>query len=109
MLRPSLVRDFHAKVVKFDTHDAWVFSMWRGYLDRPDNQEVRQAFEAAGAAIHETQYHTSGHASGPALEEFARRVAPQHLVPVHGDAWDQHLGRFENVRRLQDGEPFRLA
>jgi ribonuclease J len=109
MLRPSLARDFHGKGVKFNRNDAWVFSMWKGYLDRPDNQEVRRLFEAAGASIYDKEYHTSGHASGPDLEEFARRVAPRHLVPVHGDAWDQHLGRFANVRRLPDGEPFEIA
>jgi ribonuclease J len=33
MLRPSLVRDFQAKGVVFNNHDAWVFSMWNGYLE----------------------------------------------------------------------------
>ncbi len=109
MLRPSLLRDFLAKGIVFDKHDAWVFSMWKGYLDKPDYQEVRKVFEAAGATVHEEKYHTSGHASGADLEEFARRMSPRYLVPVHGEAWDQHLGRFGNVLRLNDGEAFEIV
>lgn len=109
MLRPSLLRDYQAKGVVLDKADAWVFSMWSGYLKEADNVEVRRSFETAGAAIHDVRYHTSGHASGPDLEEFARRVGPKWLVPIHGDEWDRHLGRFGSVRRLKDGEPFRLA
>jgi len=109
MLRPSLLRDFLAKGMVIDETDAWAFSMWKGYLESPENQEVRRVFEAAGAAVHDAGFHTSGHASGPDLEEFAQRIGPRHLVPIHGDAWDQHLGRFGNVLRLRDGEPFSLA
>lgn len=109
MLRPSLLRDYQAKGVVLDKADAWVFSMWRGYLKEADNVEVRRSFETVGAAIHDVGYHTSGHASGPDLEEFARRIGPRYLVPIHGDEWDRHLGRFGNVRRLKDGEPFSLA
>ena len=109
MLRPSLLRDYMDKGVVIDETDAWAFSMWRGYLAGAENQEVRRVFDAAGAAVHDAGFHTSGHASGTDLEEFARRIGPRHLVPIHGDMWDQHRGRFGNVLRLRDGEPFCLA
>lgn len=94
--------DFVAKGMTLDKKDAWVFSQWSGYLKSPGYQKILNAFEAAGSAI--KHIHTSGHASGPDLEEFARRMAPRHLVPIHSLTWDQHLGRFGNVVRLRDGE-----
>jgi ribonuclease J len=106
MLRPSLLYDFTNKGVELGPEDAWVFSMWSGYLKTPEYQQVYAAFNAAGAKF--TQIHTSGHASRSDLEEFARSLAPRHLVPIHSFTWDQHLDGFENVMRLRDGEPFMI-
>lgn len=106
MLRPSLLRDLSYKGVRPEPSDAWVFSMWSGYLKTPEYQQVRTAFDAAGSTF--AQIHTSGHASGDDLEEFARRIAPRRLVPIHSFTWDDHLDGFENVQRLRDGQPFEL-
>lgn len=106
LLRPSLLRDFTKKGVQLGAEDAWVFSMWSGYLKTPEYQQVRAAFDAAGAAF--AQIHTSGHAAREDLEEFARRIGPRHLVPIHSFTWDQHLDGFENVLRLRDGEKFQI-
>jgi ribonuclease J len=106
MLRPSLLRDFTNKGVVVETDDAWVFSMWSGYLKTPEYEEVRRTFESAGATF--AQIHTSGHASRDDLEEFARRIAPRHLVPIHSFNWDEHIDGFSNVRSLRDGEPFAI-
>ena len=106
MLRSSLLRDFTKKGLRIGPHDAWVFSMWSGYLKAPEYQRVRSVFEATGATV--TQIHTSGHASRDDLEEFARRVAPRRLVPIHSFTWDEHLDGFENVHRLRDGEAFSI-
>jgi ribonuclease J len=104
MLRPSLFRDFANKGMSVERDDAWVFSMWSGYLETADYPTIRRSFESAGATF--SQIHTSGHASRDDLEEFARRIAPRHLVPIHSLTWDEHVHRFSNVRRLHDGEPF---
>ena len=48
MLRSSLLRDFTKKGLRIGTQDAWVFSMWSGYLKAPEYQHVRSVFEAAG-------------------------------------------------------------
>lgn len=106
MLRSSLLRDFTNKGVQLGSEDAWVFSMWSGYLKTPEYQQVRAAFDTAGAAF--AQIHTSGHASRDDLQAFARRIGPRHLVPIHSFTWDQHLDGFEDVTRLRDGEPFTL-
>ena len=86
--------------------DTWVFSMWSGYLETPEYEDVRRLFESAGAAF--AKIHTSGHASRDDLEAFARRIAPRHLVPIHSFTWDEHVDRFSNVRRLRDGERFTI-
>jgi len=102
MLRPSLWRDYSGKGVVLSAEDAWVFSMWSGYLESGEYPEIRRNFDDAGAAFH--LVHTSGHASGAELVEFARRMAPRRLVPIHSYDWDAHVHRFENVCRVRDGE-----
>ena len=104
MLRPSLFRDFLQKGLSLEPRDAWVFSMWSGYLQTAEYQETRRLFDAAGATF--SQIHTSGHASTGDLEKFAHRIAPRHLVPIHSFDWDAHLSRFPNGQRLRDGEAF---
>jgi ribonuclease J len=104
MLRPSLLRDFARKGFRFESDDAWVFSMWSGYLQSDQYLSVRREIQEAGAGFH--QIHTSGHASSADLEEFAQRVEHRCLVPIHSFAWNNHLQRFSNVSRLRDGEPF---
>jgi ribonuclease J len=107
MLRPSLLRDFTGKGLAITKADAWVFSMWSGYLEDDAYADIRRQFESAGAAF--AQIHTSGHASATDLQEFAARMAPRHLVPIHSFDWDQHAHRFANVTRLRDGEPFEIG
>lgn len=102
MLRPPLLRDFLRKGVGLTRDDAWVFSMWSGYLDRPGYGVVRDAFAAVG--VEPDLIHTSGHASKDDLLVFARAVSPKTLVPVHGEVWDDHVKDFPAVRRLADGE-----
>jgi ribonuclease J len=106
MLRPSLLKDYSNKGVTFAVDDAWVFSMWSGYLKNTDYMKIRRGFQEAGAAFE--HIHTSGHASARELQEFAGRIAPRHLVPIHSFSWDDHLNEFLNVQRLGDGEPFHI-
>lgn len=102
MLRPPLLRDFLRKGVVLASDDAWVFSMWSGYLDRSGYDDVRYAF--GGVGVKPEMIHTSGHASKDDLLAFAKAVNPKILVPVHGDVWDDHVQDFPAVRRLGDGE-----
>ena len=106
MLRPTLLRDYLRKGLVITGNDAWVFSMWSGYLKKPEFEAVRQRFDGAGATF--AEIHTSGHASPDEIEAFAAAVAPRHLVPIHSFDWDDHASRFANVKRLRDGEAFEL-
>ena len=102
MLRPPLLRDYQRKGVVLTPEDAWVFSMWSGYLERESFAPLREAFAQVG--VEPEQIHTSGHASRYDLQGFAAAVAPKQMIPIHGDAWDEHGGGFDNLKRLADGE-----
>lgn len=103
MIRPSLIRDLMAKGVSPTSDDAWSFSQWRGYLEKPDGMALKAWFENGGASP--DHIHTSGHASVADLKAFAAAINPKALVPIHGVAWDTDQDGFSNIVRLRDGEP----
>jgi len=109
MLRPTLFKDFEKKGLKLTKDDAWIFSMWKGYLIKDDYKDIQQKIDKAGASFN--IIHTSGHASGDDLKEFARKLAPTRIITIHGADWDNKLewfsnGLSSNICRLKDGEPF---
>jgi len=109
MLRPSLLKDFINKGLQFTKDDAWVFSMWESYLEKDEFKDIREKIDKAGATF--DTIHSSGHASGNDLKEFARKLAPAHIIPIHGDEWDNNIewfskGLSSKICRLKDGEPF---
>lgn len=106
MTRPSLMRDFEKKGVVPNQQDAWSWSMWKGYLSAEDGCKVQSWFDHGQCPA--THIHTSGHASPDNLREFAAAINPQALISVHGLAWDQEANGFPPIRRLDDGEPFRM-
>lgn len=106
MTRKSLLLDYENCGVVPTPADVWSWSQWRGYLDKGDGAVVKNWFEARGCpACH---IHTSGHASPVDLREFAKRINPKLLIPVHGVAWDHEQTGFSNILRLGDGVPVDL-
>lgn len=101
MTRRSLLQDFTRKEIIPDANDAWSWGQWLGYLTEPDGRKLQEWFDAGGTPAH--HIHTSGHASMSDLREFARRMNPKQLVPIHGVKWDEAEG-FPNLLRLRDGE-----
>jgi ribonuclease J len=106
MVRPSLMRDYAKSGVEPNVADAWSWSMWRGYLKNDDGRLVQKWFDDGGSRA--AHIHTSGHASPDDLREFASRINPKLLIPVHGIAWDHEQAGFSNILRLVDGEPVNL-
>ena len=100
MLRDGLVRDSQAKGVAPDVDDAFVWSMWRGYL-----QEDGQAHEWARQGGAEVQLlHTGGHAAAADLKAFASAIAATRIVPVHGENWQTAGGGFPGLVPITNGE-----
>lgn len=106
MLRDSMLRDFGRGGLGFTADDAYAFSNWSGYLDPSDPKSGWYQAQQAGSRT--TKLHTSGHASPADLARFAAAIAPQALVPVHGLSWDAPIIPLPPVRRLADGQPWKI-
>jgi ribonuclease J len=104
MARDGLLRDYISKNVSPTSDDAFSYSMWKGYLDKPN--QTLEWFKAAGTHIE--HLHTSGHASGADLRKFAKAISADAIIPVHGQNWDDEQVGFERVVRLTDSEVYCL-
>jgi ribonuclease J len=77
-----------------------IYSMWEGYLtDKFKNFCHDKKIEIE-------QVHTSGHAVLNDLRRFAKALSPKCLVPIHTFEAARYSEFFENVKIVNDGEPF---
>ncbi|MCE6957794.1 hypothetical protein LAZ40_01800 [Cereibacter sphaeroides] len=104
MLRDSLVRDYDRAGIRPCRADAFVWSMWKGYLEK--GSTARDWCPAGGARI--DCLHTSGHASPADLRAFADAIGAATVIPVHGANWDSDHG-IRGIHPLPDGVPLPLA
>jgi ribonuclease J len=102
--RASMMREVAAAGCLDDAVAVW--SMWRGYLDRPEQRRLLQFFESHGIPL--VIHHTSGHAWLADLQRFARALAPRRAVPIHTQAPERFTEFFENVDLRRDGEWFEV-
>ena len=79
-----------------------LYSMWHGYLDRPDCTKCRAALEHLVCSF--AEYHTSGHVFVQDCQKFVERIQPKCVVPIHTQAPEYFKALFKNVRLLKDGE-----
>ena len=100
MARGSLLEDYAGKGVIPNEQDAWVWSMWDGYLERESSQAMREFF----APCRYEYLHSSGHATPEVLRRFAEAMRPKMLIPVHGENWRTWSKHFSNLRAAVDGE-----
>lgn len=106
MIRSSQVKDYRKKGVLPDADDAWVWSLWNGYLKNESTRAVLEYMKPCGDPL---QIHTSGHASLDFLRRFAQAVNPELLIPVHGDSWAAQADTFPNLRVVENGEVVALS
>ena len=100
MARGSLLEDYAAKGVIPNGQDAWVWSMWTGYLEQESNRSMHEFF----APCRKEYMHSSGHASPDLLKRFAEAMQPQVLIPVHGEAWGVWKKQFPNCSIMSNGQ-----
>lgn len=107
MIRSSMVADYQSKGVVADAEDAWIWSLWDGYL-RDESQKA--LFDFFGGPP-QYKMHASGHASPETLVALAKAVKPAMLIPVHGTEWQDNSGLFDNiaVRIVANGENVHLG
>jgi ribonuclease J len=83
----------------------WVYSMWRGYLERTvPLQKLKQWVDENG--IPSVFRHTSGHAQIRDLKRLAKALSPEVLIPIHSYHGELFSDFFANVRCLADKEEF---
>jgi ribonuclease J len=104
MLRDGLLKDYKSKGVTPAASDTFSYSMWKGYLNKPNKS--LEWMHSAGAHIE--HLHTSGHASGADLRAFATAMNAKVIVPVHGKNWESEQSGFAGIKRLNDGEEYFL-
>lgn len=102
--RSSLLRDYCRSGLEPTGDDVWVWSQWQGYKGGKDWEAQSERLAPCGRL----DIHTSGHATGRLLQDFAARLAPGLVIPVHGECWDEHVQSFPNLCRLRDGETLLL-
>ena len=79
-----------------------VFSMWKGYLDRPNQFDEYKDIKL-------TPLHTSGHAYIEDLQKLVDTMQPKNLIPIHTEYKDKFKELFNaNIIELNDGQEINL-
>jgi ribonuclease J len=81
---------------------AAVWSLWAGYLSRPDGVRLQRWLGARG--INLEVVHASGHAPVQDLQRLAAAIDARAVVPIHTARPDLYESLFQNVERHDDGE-----
>jgi ribonuclease J len=89
-----------------------IYSQWLGYLDGTHGDYFgsdRICACRGDPAVNFVYAHTSGHAPVADLQKLAAALKPRILVPIHTERAEQFQDHFDNVMRIEDGEPFVLS
>ena len=101
LFRPSMLElDFGDKLPQ---HTLCLYSMWPGYLVKPEFKNLRAALKKADGELSEC--HTSGHIFADDLVKFVKAINSRQVVPVHTETPGIFLELFQNALLLADGCP----
>lgn len=79
-----------------------VYSMWHGYLDKPETKEFVEKVKALG--IDFVELHTSGHADLKTMKKVDELLEPSKVVVMHTTKPEKANEVFKRVVTIQDGE-----
>lgn len=79
IVRPSMKKDFE-KIEGIEGGN-FIYSMWSGYLEKPETKEFIEYFEGREFEYH--KIHTSGHTGIDALKQLVDAIKPKYIVPIH--------------------------
>lgn len=105
MLRPPFRKEIENNADL--SNSIWVYSMWRGYLERSEPLKRLQQWTIE-KRIRKEFLHTSGHAKLSDQKRLAEALSPQVLIPIHSYHGELFSEFFENVRCLDDGARFEV-
>jgi ribonuclease J len=101
IVRPSMQKDLE-RITGIDGGNL-VYSMWEGYMEKPDTKRFLQYFESRGFTIHTV--HTSGHADIDTLKQMVEAIKPKTIVPIHTFYGKEYKNIFSvPIMELKDGE-----
>lgn len=101
IVRPSMRKDLE-RITGLDGGNL-IYSMWEGYLKKPDTKKFLQYFEGRKFTIHKV--HTSGHADIDTLKQIVEAINPKNIVPIHTfNAGDYSIIFNCPIILLKDGE-----
>ena len=83
-----------------------LYSMWSGYLARPEWQAAQKTIAATNGKFIEC--HTSGHAAVPDLVQLIRDLHPRRIVPIHTERPDLLKELVPGVEVAEDGKIIHL-
>ena len=66
------------------------------------------SLDEKGVPSFEKQYHASGHASGEDITWAIDQIDPDYIVPIHTEARDWFVERFENVVLVEEGRSYKF-
>lgn len=77
--RPSMIQEDFASQLPIAT--TGIYSMWSGYLSKPEWQDVAEVIRKTGGDF--LEYHASGHIRIGDLLSFVTHIAPTRVFPIH--------------------------
>ncbi len=81
-----------------------LYSMWAGYLDKPDWVTLKQQVAAAGGAV--IPAHASGHIHVEDLKKLVSGLNAKAVVPIHTFEPGMFREMFPNAVPLADGQAY---
>lgn len=101
LVRPNMQKDLE-KINNIEGGNL-IYSMWEGYLDKPDTQKFISYLEKRNFTMY--NIHTSGHADTEALKQMVNAINPKFIVPIHTFKASDYKNHFSQpVVELNDGE-----
>ena len=101
IVRPSMQKDLEK--IKGIEGGNLIYSMWEGYLKKPDTMKFIDYVKNRKYTIH--KIHTSGHADTKTLKKMVAAIKPKNIVPIHTFEGDRYKDIFkEKIVTLNDGE-----
>lgn len=101
IVRPSMQKDL--EYISGIDGGNMIYSMWEGYLKKPDTKRFIEYFEHRNFSIH--HIHTSGHADVDTLKRMIEAINPKNIVPIHTFYPEKYEKKFGYpVVLAKDGE-----
>ena len=88
------------------TESKFIYSLWSGYLEKPEWKLLRERVRAAGNRF--VHCHTSGHIFPEDIKRFIETLQPKMLIPIHTERPARLLELAPHVRIAHDAEVLEL-